>query len=205
MNIGLFFGTYNPIHVGHLIIANYLVNSTDLDQIWLVVSPQNPLKNKKTILDDYQRLHMVNLAIKGNDDLRASDIEFALSKPSYTVNTLAYLKEKFPKHNFSLILGEDNLRTFHKWFNYEYILENYKMYVYPRNVTTQEHELNKGSDSKAFYNEIIQHKNVILCTETPIMKISSGFIRDEIKAGHSVKYMLTDAVYQYVDEMNFYK
>jgi nicotinate-nucleotide adenylyltransferase len=138
MNIGLYFGTYNPIHVGHLIIANHMVDNSELDQVWLVVSPQNPLKNKATLLADYHRLALVEIAVEGNVKLKASNIEFDLPKPSYTIDTLTYIHEKYPDHNFSIIMGEDNLRTLHKWKNYEQILNNHNIYVYPRALTQQE-------------------------------------------------------------------
>ena len=140
MNIGLYFGTFNPIHVGHLVIANYMADYTDLDQVWLVVTPQNPLKNKRTLLKDVHRLLLVKEAINDNFKLKASDIEFNLPKPSYTIKTLNKFIEKYPKNNFSLIMGEDNLRNFHKWFNYEVILKNHFIYVYPRVLTAQEEE-----------------------------------------------------------------
>ena len=140
MKIGLYFGTYNPIHVGHLIIANHMVDYTELDQVWLVVSPQNPFKTKATLLEDYHRLALVNIAIEGNKKLKASNIEFDLPKPSYTIDTLTYIKEKHPEHNFSIIMGEDNLRSFHKWKNYEQILENHSVFVYPR-VRTELEEI----------------------------------------------------------------
>ena len=203
MRIGLFFGTFNPIHVGHLIIANHLANHSDLDQIWLVVSPQNPLKEKKTLLDDHHRLQLVRLSVEDNPKLSASNIEFSLSQPSYTMHTLVHLKEKYPQHEFSLILGEDNLRTFNKWFNYEVILENYKLYIYPRNLTVQESDSDYKSNS--FYQEVIKHPNVIFCENTPLMKISSTFIREAIKNKKDVRYLLTEPVCKYIDEMNFYK
>ena len=136
MNIGLYFGTFNPIHVGHLIIANYMVEHTDVDQVWMVVTPQNPLKDKSTLLKDSHRLNIVREAIEDNVKLRASDIEFHLSKPNYTISTLTHLNEKYPEHQFSLIMGEDNLRTFHKWYNHEVILANHTIYVYPRVLTS---------------------------------------------------------------------
>ena len=132
MKVGLYFGTFNPIHVGHLIIANYMTQYADLDQVWIIVSPQNPLKQKNTLLADYHRLALVRAAIEDNPKLTVSDIEFHLPIPSYTATTLTYLKEKYPEKEFSLIMGEDNLRTFHKWFNHEMILENHQIYVYPR-------------------------------------------------------------------------
>lgn len=203
MNIGLYFGTFNPIHVGHLIIANHMAQNEKLDQVWLVVSPQNPFKVKNTLLEDYHRLNMVKIAIDDNPKLRASDIEFSLEKPSYTSHTLVHLKEKYPSYNFSLIMGEDNLRTFHKWFNYEYILENHPIFVFPRNLTIQELESNGEIDESII--KIRTHRNINLCENTPLMKISSSFIRNEIKEGKDVSYLLTEPVCKYVEEMRFYK
>lgn len=204
MKVGLYFGTFNPIHIGHLIISNYIADYTDLDQVWLVVSPQNPLKKKKSLLKDYHRLAIVNVAIEDNDNLRSSDIEFKMPRPSYTSDTLAYIKEKYPDIDFNLIMGEDNLRTFHKWKNYEYILENHHLYVYPRVLTiSEEAEVNEiGYLPK---NNLHTHKNVVLLDDAPVMKVSSSFIRQAIKDGHDVRYLLTNPVYQYIDEMNFYK
>jgi len=204
MNIGLYFGTFNPIHIGHLVIANYMADYTDLDQVWLVVTPHNPLKNKSTLLPDIHRLAIVQEAIEGNDKLKASDIEFKLPKPSYTASTLNYLKEKYPQHTFSLIMGEDNLRTFHKWYNHDVLLENYHFYVYPRVLTEQE-ELEHteiGSEKEHIYQN---HPNITLCKDAPIMKISASFIRQAISEGKDVRYLLTDPVMKYIDEMNFYK
>jgi nicotinate-nucleotide adenylyltransferase len=132
MKIGLYFGTFNPIHIGHLVIANHLAEYSDLNQIWFVVTPQSPFKVKQSMLDNYQRLEMVYRATKDYDKLKPSDIEFNLPQPNYTVNTLAYLQEKYPKHEFSLIMGEDNLKGLHKWKNYEWLLSHHKIYVYPR-------------------------------------------------------------------------
>lgn len=192
--IGLYFGTFNPIHVGHLIIANHLANNSDLNEVWFVVSPHNPLKDKNTLLDDHHRLAMVQRAVEDNPKLKASSIEFDLPKPSYTVFTLQSLKEKFPKTVFSLIMGEDNLRTIHKWKNYEYILENFDIYVYPRVQSATE------TDVKDFSNSGRIH----MCN-APVMNVSSTFIRDAIKNRKDVRYLLTDPVFKYVDEMNFYK
>ena len=204
MKVGLYFGTFNPIHVGHLIIANYMADYTDLDQVWLVVSPQNPLKEKKTLLADYHRIALVKEGIFDNPKLRASDIEFKLPIPSYTSNTLAHLKENYPENEFALIMGEDNLRTFHKWKNHEWILENYRLYVYPRALTIQEEaeETEIKSNTK---NTFEDHSNVILCDDVPVMKVSSSFIRQAIKNGNDVRYLLTEPVYKYLEEMNFYK
>ncbi|TXB64609.1 nicotinate-nucleotide adenylyltransferase [Vicingus serpentipes] len=202
MKIGLYFGTYNPIHVGHLIIANYMADFTELDQVWLVVTPQNPLKKKNTLLEDYHRLAMVEIAVEDNTKLTASNIEFKLPQPSYTSNTLAYLKEKHPKHEFSLIMGEDNLRTLHKWKNFDQILNNHMIYVYPRALTEQERtEVIEQTETE---NTLAQHKNVIVC-DAPVMKVSASFIRKAIKDKKDVRYLLTEPVFKYVTDMNFYK
>ena len=137
MKIGLYFGTFNPIHIGHLIIANHLAEHSDLQQIWMVVTPHNPLKQKNTLLDDRQRLHMVRLATEDFPKIKPSDIEFKLPQPNYTVNTLSHLKEKFPQHEFAIIMGEDNLNSLHKWKNHMYILENHDIYIYPRIVVAE--------------------------------------------------------------------
>jgi len=192
MKIGLFFGSFNPIHVGHLIIANHLVEHSDLDKVWFVVTPHNPFKKKSTLLDNYQRLEMVYRATKDYDTLSPSDIEFNLPQPNYTINTLAYLEEKFPDYQFCLIMGEDNLKSFHKWKNYELILEQYHIYTYPR--------LSEGSVVTQFVgHQKIHH------IQAPIMELSSTFIRKSIKAGKNVKTMLPEHVWEYLDEMNFYK
>lgn len=192
MHIGLFFGTFNPIHVGHLIIANYMAENSGLEQVWLVVTPHNPLKNKTALLDDYQRLEMVYRATEDYGKLRPTDIEFKLSQPSYTVNTLAMLSEKYSEHRFSLIIGEDNLNTFHKWKNYEYILKQHQLYVYPRPTAEKIDE------------SLANHPNIHY-TQAPIIEISSTFIRNQIQAGKNVRAMLPDKVWRYLDEMNFYK
>ena len=196
--IGLYFGTFNPIHVGHLIIANYMADYTELDEVWLVVSPQNPLKEKETLLKDHHRLSLVRIALEDNTKLMASNIEFDLPIPSYTINTLVHLKEKYETHDFHLIMGEDNLRSFHKWKNQEEIINNHKIFVYPRLLTEQEMEDNSVEFSS------FNHSNVVRC-QAPIMKISSSFIRKAIKNGKDVRYLLTPEVFKYVDEMNFYK
>jgi nicotinate-nucleotide adenylyltransferase len=190
MHIGLFFGSFNPIHVGHMVLANYMASFTDLEQVWFVVSPHNPLKEKSSLLNQNQRLHMVNLAIGETNKLKSSNIEFGLTQPSYTINTLAHLKEKYPQHQFSLIMGEDNLESFKKWKNYEEILKNHKLYVYPR------------PDSNSGDLEV--HPNVIL-TAAPLMEISSTMIRQAIKDKKDVSFFVPQAVWQYLDEMSFYK
>lgn len=196
--IGLFFGTFNPIHVGHLIIANYIVSSSELDEVWFVVTPHNPHKKKANLLADHHRLAMVKEAIDNNNNLRASDIEFGLPQPNYTTDTLAHLREKYPDKDFALIMGEDNLRSFHKWKNYEDILNHHPVIVYPR-----PHVINEDPTAEAI-QELKQHGKIILCN-APTMNLSATFIRDAIRNGLDVKYMLTEKVFKYVDEMNFYK
>lgn len=195
MHIGLFFGSFNPVHVGHMVLANYMASFTDLEQVWFVVSPHNPLKEKSSLLNQNQRLHMVNLAIGDTNKLKSSNIEFGLTQPSYTINTLAHLKEKYPKHEFSLIMGEDNLQSFTKWKNYEEILKNYKLYVYPRPNSNSGVPIDIG---------IKTHPNVIM-TEAPLMEVSSTMIRQAIKDKKNVSFFVPQAVWQYLDEMNFYK
>lgn len=201
MKIGLYFGSFNPIHVGHLVIANYMVTHQDLDQVWFVISPHNPHKVKSTLLADYHRLALVKEAVESNPKLRASDIEFSLEQPSYTAKTLAHLKEKYDNHNFSLIMGEDNLRTFHKWYNYETILENYQLLIYPRVYTVQELTAPESLEK----NALADHPNVVFCNDAPMMVISSSYIRNTIKAQKDVRYLLTPEVLKYIDEMGFYK
>lgn len=187
---GLFFGSFNPIHIGHLALANYFVEFCDLKELWFVVSPHNPLKDKGTLLHHRHRILMVNLAIEGNTKLKASNIEFKLPQPSYTINTLAHLKEKFPKKNFALIMGSDNLKTFHKWKNYEEILKKNRILVYPR----------PGYDG----GELLKHPSVTL-TEAPVIEISSSFIRNAIKEGKSPEFFTHPAVWKYIQEMHFYQ
>jgi nicotinate-nucleotide adenylyltransferase len=190
MKIGLFFGSFNPVHTGHLIIANYVVQYTALQKIWLVLSPQNPLKKKESLARDYERLHLLNLATDDNPFIKPSSIEFGLSKPSYTIDTLIYLKEKYPNHEFSLIMGGDNLYSLPKWKNAEKIIENYSIYVYKRPT----YEL----------GELEYHKNVTI-VEAPLLSISATTIRKMISEGRSVQYMVPDAVFRYLDGSNIYK
>ncbi|MDA0178091.1 Nicotinate-nucleotide adenylyltransferase [Mesoflavibacter sp. HG96] len=192
MKIGLYFGSFNPIHIGHLIIANQLVENSDLDQIWFVVTPHNPFKNKSTLLDNYQRLEMVYLATKEYDTLKESDIEFNLPQPNYTVNTLVHLTEKYPNHDFALIMGEDNLKSFHKWKNYQTILEYHSIYVYPR--------ISEGKVDTQFNN----HPKITR-VDAPIIELSSTMVRKAIKEGKNVKPLLPEHVWEYLDQMNFYR
>ncbi len=192
MKIGLYFGTFNPIHIGHMIIANHMAEHSDLDQIWLVVTPHNPHKQKHTLLDDYQRLHMVNLATEDFIKIKPSDIEFKLPQPNYTVNTLAHLGEKYPKHEFALIMGEDNLNSLHKWKNHEVILANHDIYVYPR--------LNSGEMDEQFVNHPKIHR-----VGAPVIELSSTFIRDSIRNKKNVAPMLPHKVWEYIDSSSFYK
>jgi nicotinate-nucleotide adenylyltransferase len=200
MKVGLYFGSFNPIHVGHLIIANYMVDNSDLDQVWFVVSPHNPLKDKQSLLEDYHRLALVKEAIYDNPKLRASDIEFGLEQPNYTVKTLAILTEKHPDYEFSLLMGEDNLRTLDKWYNYEYLLKNYRIFVYPRVINIQEQENQDRTP-----NYLNQYPNIVLLQGVPVMNISSSYIRQAIENKKDVSYLLTPSVLKYVDEMGFYR
>jgi nicotinate-nucleotide adenylyltransferase len=192
MKIGLYFGTFNPIHVGHLIIANHMAENSDLEQIWLVVTPHNPHKQKSTLLDDYQRLHLVHLATEDYPKIKPSDIEFKLAQPNFTVHTLAHLKDHFPQHEFSLIMGEDNLNSLHKWKNFEYILENHNLYVYPRVSVNDEN------------NDLLNHARVHKVA-APIVEISSTFIRENIKNKKNFRPLLPEKVWEYIDHNNLYK
>ena len=188
--MGLFFGSFNPVHVGHMIIANFMATQTDLEEIWMVISPHNPLKPKKTLARDHDRLHLVRLAIGDNPKLKASDIEFGLPRPSYTIDTLSYLSEKYPSREFALIMGGDNLATLHKWKNYELLLRDHEIFVYQR----------PSSD----LSNLQQHPSIKI-VEAPLMQISASYIRKCLKAGKSVQYLVPDAVYRYLEEVAFYR
>lgn len=190
--IGLYFGSFNPIHIGHLILANYLAEHSDLDEIWLVVTPQNPFKDKKSLLDNASRLEMVALSLKEYDKLKPCDIEFHLPQPNYTIDTLIHLEEKYPQHIFSLIMGEDNLKSFHKWKNYEVILSRYFIYVYPR--------LSEGEVSM----QLQDHEHIVYI-KTPIIELSATAIREDIAQGRNVRPMLPANVWNYIDKWGFYK
>lgn len=192
MKIGLYFGTFNPVHIGHMIIANHMVENTDLDEVWMVVTPHNPHKKKKTLLDDHQRYEMVFRAVETYDKIKPSNIEFGLDQPNYTVNTLMHIQEKYPNHEFCLIMGEDNLWTFHKWKNHEFILEHHELYVYPRFAEKPE---------TSMYDT---HKKVNF-VKAPIIEISSTHIRTQIKEGKNIRPLLPPAVWEYIDHNNFYR
>ena len=195
--IGLFFGSFNPIHIGHLILANYILEHSDMQELWFVVSPQNPFKEKKSLLNDHNRLDMVQLAIKNYQKMRASNVEFSLPTPSYTIDTLTYLQEKYPDYSFSIIMGEDNLGSLHKWKNYDLLLQNYQVIVYPRIF---------GEDISSSPNvtQLKNHHNIHKI-DAPIIELSATEIRDMIKSGKNVRPMLPPEVFEYLDGSSFYK
>ncbi len=190
---GLFFGSFNPIHIGHLILANYILENTDMEELWFVVSPQNPFKNKKSLLNDHNRLDMVQLAVRNYPNMRASNIEFSLPVPSYTIDTLTYLKEKHPDHSFALIMGEDNLNSLHKWKNSEQLVSNHQIIVYPRlfSEAKEDHPLSK-------------HANISVIS-APVIELSATEIRNMIKEGKNVRPMLPPEVFEYLDGSSFYR
>lgn len=190
MKIGLFFGSFNPIHVGHLIIANHMATQTDLDKVWLVVSPHNPLKPKKSLARDFDRLHLARLGIGDNPLIEASNVEFGLPQPSYTIDTLAFLKEKYPDREFALIMGGDNLATLDQWKNYEQLLAGFDIYVYRR----------PGIELGPFAS----HPRVKIC-EAPLLDISATYIRDCLRKGRSVRYLVPEAVFEYLESGNLYR
>jgi nicotinate-nucleotide adenylyltransferase len=192
MKIGLFFGTFNPIHVGHLIIANHMAEFTDLDEVWFVVTPHNPFKAKSSLLSNHHRYRLVQEATEDYPKLKPSNIEFELTQPNYTVDTLAHLYEKYPEQEFSLIMGLDNLNSFHKWKNHEVILKNHHLYVYPR--------VKDGQKT----SELLEHEHVHLI-DAPIVEISSTFIRRAIREQKNIRALMPEKAWKYMDEMNFYK
>ena len=195
--IGLYFGSFNPIHIGHLAIANYMIEfSPDLDYIWFVISPQNPLKKKSTLLANHHRLYLAELAIGNDPELEISDIEFYLPRPSYTIDTLTYLEERYPTNRFALIMGADNMSTIKKWKNHALLLEKYEIYVYPRPGYPTD---KIGSDKNILENAKIH------TVDAPLMEISSSFIRTSIKKGKNIRYFLPPKVYEYIKEMHFYE
>ena len=191
MKVGLYFGSFNPIHHGHLVIANYILQHAHLDQVWFVVSPQNPLKPSGSLLNEYHRLYLVQLAVEGENRLKASDIEFKLPKPSYTADTLAYLQEKYPAHKFSLIMGSDSFQNISKWKNYSFILQNYPVYIYKRTL----HE------TLPVYPGT---KEIIVLT-APLLPISATDIRKKIKEGKSIRYLVPDNVREEIEKNGYYR
>ncbi|WP_343643407.1 nicotinate (nicotinamide) nucleotide adenylyltransferase [Chryseobacterium sp.] len=191
--IGLFFGSFNPIHIGHLILANYILENSDMDELWFVVSPQNPFKDKKSLLNDHNRLDMVQLAVKNYPNMRASNVEFSLPKPSYTIDTLTYLHEKYPDYSFSLIMGEDNLKSLHKWKNADILIKNHHIIVYPRVFEGEKKD-----------PEYLQHENISL-VKAPIIELSATEIRNMIRDGKNVRPMLPPEVFEYLDGSSFYQ
>jgi nicotinate-nucleotide adenylyltransferase len=191
MNIGLYFGSFNPIHHGHLLIANYILQNTELNQVWFVVSPQNPLKPSNALLNEYHRLYLVQIAIEGENGLKASDIEFKLPRPSYTVDTLAYLQEKYPANEFSIIMGSDSFQNLPKWKNYDWMLKNYPVYIYRR----PEHEI-LPSYPGAKKIEIL---------DAPLLPVSSTHIRKSIKEGKSIRYWVPDTVREEIEKNGYYR
>jgi nicotinate-nucleotide adenylyltransferase len=190
MEIGLYFGSFNPIHHGHLIIANFMIQQSELRQVWFVVSPQNPLKPSGSLLNEYNRFYLVQLAIEGDKNMRAVDIEFKLPRPSYTVDTLAYLKEKYPDNKFSIIMGGDSYSNLSKWKNPEYILKNHIIYVY-RRLGNSKTRVGEGSK--------------VIFMNAPIIGISSTYIRETVKKGLSIRYLVPDRVYEEIEKSAYYK
>ena len=189
MNIGLYFGSFNPVHIGHLIIANHAVNNSELNQVWLVVSPHNPLKSSGSLLNEYHRLHLIQSSLEGENNLKASNIEFHLPKPSYTVDTLTYLKDKYPQHSFSIIMGSDSFSNLSKWKNYDIIVKNYPLYIYER----------QGFPIKNVLNATLH------LLKAPLLEISSTHIRNLIKTGKSIRYMVPDVVKNEIEQNGYYK
>jgi nicotinate-nucleotide adenylyltransferase len=189
MNIGLYFGSFNPIHIGHLIIANHVLNETSINKVWFIVSPQNPFKESKTLLNEFDRLHLVRLATQDDNRIKSSDIEFGLPKPSYTSNTLAFLSEKYPAYKFSLIMGSDSYQNLDKWKNFETIINNYSIYVYKR----------QGYEVKNIFI------NPPIMLNAPIIEISASQIREYIKSGKSIRYLVPEIVREEIETRKFYK
>ncbi|HET9431421.1 MAG TPA: nicotinate (nicotinamide) nucleotide adenylyltransferase [Chitinophagaceae bacterium] len=189
MKIGLYFGSFNPVHTGHLIIVNHILNESDLEKVWIVVSPQNPFKTNKGLLNEYDRLHLVRAATEDDFRIKASDIEFNLPKPSYTVDTLAYLDEKFPGHEFSIIMGSDSFQNLHKWKNYEALIRRCPFYVYPR-------------PGYAIVNNINADLRIM---DAPLLQISATQIRELVKAGKSIRYLVPPRVMEEIEKGGYYR
>lgn len=189
MKVGLYFGSFNPIHTGHCIIANHLINDTSLNQVWFVVSPQNPFKSQNSLLNEYHRLHMVQVAIEGEISLRASDIEFQLPRPSYTIDTMTYLQEKHPSHNFSIIMGSDSFQNLKNWKNYQQLISRFEIYIY----------LRPGFEIKDINLENIHVVNA------PLLQISSTHIRENVRMKKSIRYLVPDKVKEEIERNSYYK
>lgn len=192
----MYFGTFNPIHIGHLVIANFMATHTELDEVWLVVTPHNPLKSRDGLLPDEHRMQMVRLAVMDNNHLQASDVEFTLPQPNFTIDTLDALKVEFPEVVFSLIMGEDNLRSLDKWKSYERILSDYDIMVYPRALTEGENADNEGA--------VLDHSRVTLC-DAPMIRISSTFLRNAISEQKDIRYLVPDKVINYISNNYLYE
>lgn len=190
MNIGLYFGSFNPIHHGHLIIANYIHQNTALDQVWFIVSPQNPLKSTKGLLNRYHRLFLIQIAIEEEKNLKVSNIEFGLPTPSYTANTLIHLNEKYPEHKFSIIMGSDSFENITRWKNYKYIVDNYPIYIYKR----LQHEITQN----------FPEANITLLN-APLIEISATHIRENIRSGKSIRYLVPEKVKEEIENNHYYK
>ena len=191
MKIGLYFGSFNPIHTGHLIIAQHILNHTEIQRLWFVISPHNPLKDKASLANDRDRLHLVQLAIEDNPSMKASDIEFKLPQPSYTIDTLTYIKEKYPRYEFALIMGADNLISLPKWKNYQLLINNYPIYIYKR-------------PNYPIESALVQHKNIHIL-DTPLLDISSTWIRQLIKTKKSIRYLVPEKVFEYLESSHLYR
>lgn len=189
MKIGLYFGSFNPVHIGHLIIASFIVNNTDIEQVWFVVSPQNPLKKSATLLNEYHRLHLVRLAVEDNIQFKASDVEFKLPRPSYTIDTVTYLKEKYPQHSFSIIMGSDSFQNIDKWKNFEQLINNNTIIVYKR----------------PGFELTPQQEKQVICVDAPLLEISATTIRQLIKQGRSIRYLVTDKVLAEIEQNGYYR
>ncbi len=189
MKIGLYFGSFNPIHIGHLVIANHIINNTDFKKIWFIISPQNPLKLSKSLLNEYQRLYLLKLAIEDDPNFKASDIEFKLPKPSYTINTITYLKEKYPQHQFGIIMGSDSFQNIGKWRNYEQLIKENEIIIYKR----------PGFEVKYSY------QNLIILKDAPLLEISATSIRDMIKKSKSIRYIVPDKVREEIEKGGYFK
>ena len=191
MKIGLYFGSFNPIHTGHLIIAQHILNHTEIQRLWFVISPHNPLKDKASLANDRDRLHLVQLAIEDNPSMKASDIEFKLPQPSYTIDTLTYIKEKYPRYEFALIMGADNLISLPKWKNYQLLINNYPIYIYKR-------------PNYPIESALVQHENIHIL-DTPLLDISSTWIRQLIKTKKSIRYLVPEKVFDYLESSHLYR